>query len=165
MRRALFDTLEGWKFSTIRRILFQTLSQTWRLKISTTRRILLHTLSQSWRLKFLTTQRTLFHTLFQTWRLKFSTTQRTFFHKLSQTWRTNFSTLEKTYNALKKSLPHLPLTWKVLQSPCMDYHFLCNLVNSKPFLKRILPFYVIQVKPLITSCSNTMSFLLLGVGP
>jgi hypothetical protein len=78
--------------------------------------------------------------------------------KYFQKLKNKFFHTWKTYNTLKKSLSHLPLTWK-------DYYFLYNLANSKPLLKRILPFYVIQVKPLITSCSNTMSFLLLGVGP
>jgi hypothetical protein len=47
----------------------------------------------------------------------------------------------------------------------MDSYSFCNLANKKASLKRIHPFYVMQVKPLTISCSNTMSFLLLGVGP
>jgi hypothetical protein len=84
---------------------------------------------------------------------------------ISKNLKNNFFHTWKNLQHFEEISSTPPTHLKVLQSPCMDYHFLCNLANSKPFLKRILPFYVIQAKPLITSCSNTMSFLLFGVGP
>jgi hypothetical protein len=71
---------------------------------------------------------------------------------------------------LKKSLPHLPLTWKscklfVCHHMEMNSHSLCKLINL--FSKGFSPFfYAIQAQnPSLFLISNTMSFLLLGVGP
>jgi hypothetical protein len=75
----------------------------------------------------------------------------------------------RTYNTLKKSLPHLPLTWKsckllVCHHLEINSHSLCKLRTLSQGFSNF--FYAIQAqKPLTTSCSNTMSFLLLGVGP
>jgi hypothetical protein len=76
----------------------------------------------------------------------------------------------RAYNTLKKSIPHLPLTWKsckllVCHHLEMNPHLLCKLKIR--LSKRFSPFfYVTQAqKPFTIYCSNTMFFLLLGVGP
>jgi hypothetical protein len=102
------------KLSMNRRTLSHTFFQTSKLKISTTRK----TLSKHFHLetiKFLKNFKNKFFTLekmITIWRNLFQ--KRVFFH----TW--------KTYNTLKKSLPHLPLTWK-------DSYSLCNLTNCREF--------------------------------
>jgi hypothetical protein len=98
----------------------------------------------------------------------------------SKTWRTLFHTFElkalkntlphlRTYNTLKKSLPHLPFTWKsckllVCHHLEMNSHSLCKLrtLSQKDSLLFLCN---TSSKPFTTSCSTTMSFLLLGVGP
>jgi hypothetical protein len=81
-----------------------------------------------------------------------------------ETWY--FQKLEKQVFPHLKNLQHFE---EISSTPPihleMDSYFLCNLANQKPSFKMILPFYVIQAKPLTTSCSNTMSLLLLGVSP
>jgi hypothetical protein len=113
--------------------------------------------------------------------LKLSTTWKTLFHKLwnpRTLWRTLFLTLWalnlklkklkntlphlKTYDTLKKSLPHLPLTWKsckllVCHHLEMNSHSFCKL--KLHLSKGFSPFfYAIQAQNLslllvLTQCS------------
>jgi hypothetical protein len=63
-----------------------------------------------------------------------------------------------------------PTHLEKLQAPCMPplgNELPLTLQTKKPCLKTILSFFPMQYKfkPFTTSYSNTMSFLLLGVGP
>jgi hypothetical protein len=87
----------------------------------------------------------------------------------------HFSKLEKHSSTLE-NLQHFeeisstcPTHLEKLQAPCMSplgNELPLTLQTKKPSLKRILSFLLCNTssKPFTTSCSNTMSFLLLGVG-
>ncbi len=101
MGRILFDTLKTRSFQQLK-----DLSCT-HFKLAIDRRTFFLTLSQTSKLKFSITRKTLFQTL-SPWNLI-----------VSKNWKIKFFHTWKIYNNLKKFLPHLPFTWKVLQSPYM----------------------------------------------
>jgi hypothetical protein len=93
---------------------------------------------------------------FWTWNLKLKDLKNTLSHL-------------RTYNTLKKSLPHLPLTWKsckvlVCHHLEMNSHSLCKLRTLSQKDSLLFPMQY-NLQPFTTSYSHTMSFLLLGVGP
>ncbi len=114
-----------------------------------------HLKLQHW--NFLTTWRTFFHALFQTWTLKLSTTWKTFFHTLTLTtlWRSLFHT---SHSLGKVASSSYATTWKWTPT---------YFPNKKTYSQKDSPLFLCNIssKPFTTSCSNTMSFLLLGVGP
>jgi hypothetical protein len=107
---------------------------------------------------------------FETWRfqqlkdlsftnLKLSMNRKNLSHTFSQTSKLKFFPNTFTLKNLQhfEEISYIPPTH--LERLLLSLQS-CKL--KKASLKRILPFYA---KPLTTSCFNTMSFLLLGVGP